>query len=258
MEAIPSRYGTLIASRNDVYIGKGLIEYGEFSEGEVELFRQLIRPEHVVCDVGANIGAHTLAFARLAKHVHAFEPQPLLFNALCGMVALNELRNVSCYHAGCYSREGTMTYADLDFGIENNLGAAPLEPFQQGARNTVRVTRLVTPCDFLKIDVEGMEIDVLRGAAEMIREHRPIIYLEADRADKVQALWTYLRQLGYFPYWHTPPLFNPNNPKGRKDDIWGGVYSINALCLPKEETGCGLVRADLTPLKLDHKDWVAA
>ena len=232
MEVVQSRYGQLIASRNDIYVGRGLFEYGEFSEGEVEFFRQIIKPEHVVCDVGANIGAHTLAFSRLAKHVHAFEPQPLLYSALCGMVALNELKNVTAVHAGCAAREGTMTCPDLAYGILNNFGAGSLEPYS--GERPIRVTRLVTPCDFLKIDVEGMEIEVLKGAAEMIRARKPVLYVEADRREKFDALMEYIRQLGYHPYWHTPALYREDNFFGKKEDIWGGVHSLNVACFPVE------------------------
>jgi FkbM family methyltransferase len=236
MEVVQTRYGQLIASRNDVYVGRGLFEYGEFSEGEVELFRKLIGPDDVVVDVGANIGAHTLAFARLAKHVYAFEPQPLLYQALCGMVALNELANVTTAHAGCSSREGTMSLADMDFSRPNNFGAAALQPYC-GAR-AIRVTKLTIDCQFLKIDVEGMELDVLRGAAEMIQRCKPVMYIEADRPDKFDALTAFIRYLGYVPYWHTPMLFNPDNFKGVARNVWGAdVASFNLLCTPDRLEG---------------------
>lgn len=236
MEVVQSRYGQLIASRNDVYIGRGLLEYGEFSEGEVELFRRIIKPNDVVCDVGANIGAHTLAFARLARHVFAFEPQPMLYLALCGMVALNELRNVTTVHAGCYSREGTMAYDELDISKTNNFGALPLKPYESG--HPIRVLKMLTECDFLKVDVEGMELDVLRGSSEMIRKRKPILYVEADRRDKFDALTAYIRSLGYTPYWHTPRLFNPDNFAKNSVDIWGeNVASFNVLCTTEKLPG---------------------
>lgn len=250
MEVVQSRYGQLIASRHDIYVGRGLFEYGEFSEGEVEFFRQVIKPEHIVCDVGANIGAHTLAFARLARHVHAFEPQPILYSALCGMVALNELKNVTAIHAGCFSREGTMTYPDMALGIPNNLGAGTLQPYT--GERSIRVTRLVTPCDFLKVDVEGMEIEVLKGAAEMIRAKKPVLYVEADRREKFEALMEYIRHLGYHPYWHTPSLYREDNFFGKKGDIWNGVHSLNVACFPCEVPN--LIAATSFP-HFEHKDW---
>jgi FkbM family methyltransferase len=230
MEVVNSRYGKLIASRQDMYVGRSLFEYGEFSEGEVELFRQIVGPEAIVCDVGANIGAHTLALAKMAKHVHAFEPQPMLFNALCGMAALNYLRNVTCYQVGIGETEGVMSYCDLNFEVPNNLGSAPLDKFTGDFG--VKVFPLTTPCHFLKVDVEGMELEVLKGARDMIREYKPALYIENDRPEKSDELIDYIRSLGYFPHWHCPALFNPNNFKGNKTELYPGVGSINMLCAP--------------------------
>ena len=59
------RYGDMVFQTNDTYVGRSFDLYGEFSEGEVVLFRQLIRPGQVVVDVGSNIGAHTVPLAQL-------------------------------------------------------------------------------------------------------------------------------------------------------------------------------------------------
>lgn len=250
MEVVHTRYGQLIASRHDVYVGRSLIEYGEFSEGEVEFFRQFVKPSHIVCDVGANIGAHTLAFARIARHVHAYEPQPLLYSALCGMIALNELPNVSAHNGGCYSRDGVLSYPPLDFSRDNNLGAGRLGKFD--GVHAAKVIRLQQACDFLKIDVEGMELEVLKGAAPMIAEKRPVIYLEADREDRFESLVAFIRELGYYPYWHTPPLFNPKNLRERADNVWGEeIYSINIVAFAEQVVGLPKVEG---PIPIHHQD----
>ena len=230
MEVVDSRYGKLIASRSDVYLSRSLFEYGEFSEGEVEFFRQFITPESIVCDVGANIGAHSLAFSKMAKHVYAFEPVPLLYQALCGMIALNELRNVSAYNIGIGERETSMSYMDIEREEYNNWGGASLLPFD--GTHEIQIVPLEVPCHFLKVDVEGMELEVLKGAEKMIQQCRPILYVEADRQDKFKALHAYIKHLGYYPYWHTPLLYNPKNIKGNPRDIWPGMGSLNLACFP--------------------------
>ena len=102
----------------------------------------------------------------------------------------------------------------------------------------MRVTPLdalaLPACQFMKIDVEGWEADVLRGAREMIERCRPIIYLENDRADQQPVLIGLLAELGYVQYWHVAPLFNPANFNGAADDVTGGACSLNMLCMPKE------------------------
>lgn len=253
MEVVKTRYGQLIASRNDIYIGRGLFEYGEFSEAEVEFFRKVIQKNDIVCDVGANIGTHTLAFSRLARHVYAFEPQPMLYHALCGMIALNELSNVTTIHAGCYSREGTLSYAPLVMDQPNNFGALSLQPFSPD--RAIRVVKLITDCQFLKVDVEGMELDVLRGATEMIRRCKPVMYVEADRKEKFPALLDYIHTLGYRAYWHTPALFNPQNFNGKSEDIWGGVASFNLICSPEPVSTWGESEAVEFPKDFQHQDF---
>src|SRR5262245_30640720 len=80
------RHGYMVYNIHDLYVGKSLDVYGEYSEGEIDGFRQLIRPEDWVIDVGANIGAHTLFFAKAVAPngwVLAFEPLRVVFGYLC-------------------------------------------------------------------------------------------------------------------------------------------------------------------------------
>ncbi len=82
------RHGQMLYIRNDIYIGRSLDLYSEFSEGEVILFRQLIKKGDVVIEAGANIGAHTIAIAKIigpAGKIIAYEPQRFIFQILCTM-----------------------------------------------------------------------------------------------------------------------------------------------------------------------------
>lgn len=226
----------------DKYVGRSFLEYGEFSEGEVEVFRQIINKNHVVIDVGANIGAHTVVFAGLAKEVYAFEPQRHIFNILCGNVALNELHNVHCYNLAC-GDGSEVPYQDVEMSQLNNMGASSLLTIE-GPAKTIPTLRLDIPCHFIKIDVEGMELMVLQGAEPMIRECQPIIYLENDRPDKSGELIRYIQSLGYKCYWHGSALYNEDNYYRNKDNVFPNVGSINMLCVPSTAAIRGLEEAD--------------
>jgi len=241
IQIIDARYGKMMVHKLDRYIGKSFIEYGEFSEGKVEVFRQMITKDSIVIDVGANIGAHTIVFAGLAKEVYAFEPQKHIFHILCGNVALNELHNVHCFNVACGDGK-QVHYQDIDMAHHNNMGAASLVDMTQGKE--ISTIPLDIPCHFLKIDVEGMELQVLQGAAEMIRFCQPVIYLENDRPDKSAQLIEFINSLGYKCYWHGTALFNPENLRGNQDNVFPGVGSINMLCVPREVTIQGLNEAD--------------
>jgi len=94
----------------------------------------------------------------------------------------------------------------------------------------------------LKIDVEGFELDTLRGGVDLLAASRPVLYLENDRVDKSQALIEWIWSQGYQLWWHFSPLFNPANFFGTQENIYGDVGSCNMLALPRE---CGLAVTDL-------------
>ncbi|HWB10621.1 MAG TPA: FkbM family methyltransferase [Pirellulales bacterium] len=234
------RYGEMIYRPNDVYIGRSLDLYGEFSEQEVQLFRAVVQPGQTVLDVGANIGAHSVALARLVTvtgKVMAFEPQRGLFYALCGNVAQNNLRQVRCYLAAVGETAGTIAVPELDgdmqanyggIGLADGLGSVPTEPVP-----LMRIDDLqLSACHFIKVDVEGMEERVLRGAAETIRRFRPLLYVEDDRPDRSEDLRAFLFELGYELYVHRPELYNPANFAGHRENVFGRIVSLNLFGHP--------------------------
>jgi FkbM family methyltransferase len=241
---IDTRLGRMLVNDKDAYVGKSLLLYGDFSNGEAKLFSDLIQPGWVVTDVGANIGAHTVLFSRLvgdAGVVFAFEPQRLIFQMLCANLALNGCNNVHAMQAAIGAEHGLLGIASLDPDQPNNFGGWPLEAMR-GEEGTT-VMPLTAPCHFLKIDVEGMEAEVLRGAAAMLAECAPWIYVENDRLEKSDALIQQVRALGYTPYWHITPLFDPANFRGITDNLFGAVASINMLCAPPGSVVTGMDEA---------------
>jgi hypothetical protein len=86
----------------------------------------------------------------------------------------------------------------------------------------------------LKLDVEGMEREVLVGASHLIKKYRPLLYVENDRIDKSQALVEWIMAAGYRLWWHIPPLFNPSNFFGLSENLYGNLASYNMLCVPTE------------------------
>jgi hypothetical protein len=86
----------------------------------------------------------------------------------------------------------------------------------------------------VKVDAEGMEVDVLRGALRTIEMYRPIMYLESDRDDHSEELLRLVLDLGYVAYWHLAPLDNPENFDGEAEDISPGIISANIACIPSE------------------------
>ena len=170
--------------------------------------------------------------------MHAFEPQPLVFQNLCANVALNGLSNVYTYNSACAAEPGSIVFPDLNYAVEGNFGAVSLDRLpeeEHGMR--IQIVPLdfnkFAGCDLLKIDAEGMELDVLQGAAEMISNHRPILYLENDRLLKSSSLIGYIMEMDYRLWWHLPPYFNPNNWAQNPHNPWPNMVSYNMLCVPR-------------------------
>jgi hypothetical protein len=90
--------------------------------------------------------------------------------------------------------------------------------------------------DLLHADVEGMEVDVLRGAERLIMAHRPALYVEAFDDAARPSLVAYMRSLGYRLWHHDPPLYNPDNYAGNPMDLLRGIVSLNILGLPEGRT----------------------
>ena len=111
-QLIDAKDGYLLYNKNYCYIGGAIAKYGEYSGLEMILFKQICTAGHVVIDVGANLGAHTVGLARLvgkAGRILAFEPQRLVFQTLCANVALNSLDNVDCYWSAVARENGMIT-----------------------------------------------------------------------------------------------------------------------------------------------------
>ncbi len=253
------RTGPLLYNKNDRYIGRGLAKYGEFSFGEQELFRKIVRPGAVVVEVGANYGAHTVLLSQLVGGVglvFAFEPQRLVFQTLCANLALNQCSNVYAYQVAVGAKNGRITVPELDpRGTGTSFGSLSLIGAPEGGDTPlVTVDGLgLLRCDLLKVDVEGMEIEVLTGALHTIKKFRPLLYLENDREDRSELLLKLVRSFDYEVRPHTPPLFNPDNFAGDSENIFENIVSLNILCLPSElQTADDAVNATARGVRSDR------
>ena len=234
------RHGRMLYNVNDIYVGRSLDLYGEYSEGETELFAQIVQSGDVVVEVGANIGTSSVFFAKRVAPtgvVVAFEPQRVVFQMLCANVALSALTNVNAYQQAVGAERGSINVPMIETNAPNNFGGLELTAANAPRGQQVPLVRIddlrLSRLKLLKVDVEGMELPVLQGAAETIRALRPVLYVENDRPDQSPALVRFIDSLGYDAYWHRPPLFNPNNFFGNAQNVFPNIVSINMVCVPK-------------------------
>ena len=225
----------------DAYVGRSLDLYGEYGEEEVRVLLSLLREGDVVVEAGANIGADTVPIARHVGSkgfVVAFEPQRPIFQVLGANLALNGILNVLSIRAAVGSTKSTISVPLIDYSAPLNFGGVSLVHGGIGEQvNVATIDSLqLNRCSLIKADVEGMELDVLVGAAGTIERFQPRIYVENNCGPRSKELISHLISLRYRLYWHTPPLYNPNNVAGVQTNEFLGIVSCNMLCLPQNDS----------------------
>lgn len=240
---VQGRHGTFWAYPSDAYLGEAIIKYGEYGENEFRFLRDAWQfyphgGPHIV-EVGANAGYLTVPLMSLGR-VIAFEPQPDVFDLLKNNVVMN----------GKHGQQ--VSVEQLAVSDEPGAIQCPVVPFTEESANHGGISMgtqatypsVIVPCvtldrhisvpgvKLLKVDVEGMEEKVLRGAVNLIAMDQPMLYVENDRVPNSRSLISYIWSLGYACWYHLPPLYNPDNFFGVKEDLWPGTVSVNMVCLP--------------------------
>lgn len=227
IQSVMGKYGRTYYFRHDEYVGKSVFQYGEFSPDECEYIVN-IAGSGLVLDIGANIGCITQALVASGRQVVAFEPQPAVYELL-----IKNCPTTTCYNTALGSTNGTARMPKVDYSARNNFGG-----FGVGSGELLVSMKTLDSYGFenvslIKIDVEGYEEEVLRGAIETIHRCKPAIYLEADREEKLYSLYMYLNSIGYNFTRHSPSLFCKDNFFQNPKLIWDQNYiSLNWDCRP--------------------------
>jgi FkbM family methyltransferase len=226
-----SNHGTMIVNRLDyrmsganggIGVGYQVLEAAAFDPVEVELALQLIEARKrmhgdgvVAIDGGANIGVHTIEWATAMTgwgSVIAIEAQERIYYALAGNIAINNCFNAIAMHAAISSEPGIMLIPTPDYLVPSSFGSLELkpsaetefigQPIDYSAGKTVAIQKMsidalsLPRVDFIKLDVEGMELEALEGARQTIERSRPIFLVESIKAGR-ERLRGFLSDCGY-------------------------------------------------------------
>jgi FkbM family methyltransferase len=191
----PNRLFVEISSNIDRHI----LSEGLFEKGLLDLLRDLCQKTghtELMIDVGANIGNHTVALASVFKRVEAIEPHPVLFRVLEANTLYNHLSHVRCHNAGLANENtsGTLTASPDNHAMNRVRERSQLAPEIVGltsaqfsdeypiellsAREFIGQFASQLDRTFIKIDVEGMEQEIISAIEPLLREHKPLVGFE--------------------------------------------------------------------------------
>jgi len=172
---------------------------GNFWDQHLKSVIERVGGDRTAIDAGAYLGFHTVYMSRYFRTVRAFEPQVEIYRMLCANVLLNNCRNVIAVNAALYDVVGHMSLAekaqqelpvpsqggDVDYGRICNAAALAFRLVEGANTATVPAQTVdqlgLTDLGFLKVDTQGSDLHVLRGACATMQRCRPIIAIEFER-----------------------------------------------------------------------------
>jgi FkbM family methyltransferase len=247
---VHSKRGRFYVNPHDTIISKSLTVYGEYAEHEMMLLSHWVQPGQTIIDVGANIGTHSVFFSHQVGsdgNVVALEVQPEIFDVLKQNLKLNNCNNMNVLNLAGGAAIGELELLELDYGRDGNFGAYSFciddigryLPVNPRARQTlIPVIPLdnldLEICHLLKVDAEGMELEILTGAAQLVEKHRPILYLENNNRESSSALIEQLSLFEYRNYWHVISYYRKSNFNRFGENIFSAPLELNLLCIPDE------------------------
>ncbi|MCL2474497.1 MAG: FkbM family methyltransferase [Alphaproteobacteria bacterium] len=217
-----NRFDYRLTDRGGYGMGFQLLNASSFDQAEVDALLQLLlmRKQHfgngvIAIDCGANIGVHTIEQAKLMHgwgEVVAIEAQERLFYALAGNITLNNCFNARAIWAAVGEKEGVIQVPVPDYFKPSSFGSLEIRKTESTefigqeidySEKSTQPTRMMSidgmglhRADLIKIDVEGMEMEVLRGAVSTIQKHKPLLVIEKIKTNEKE-LNEFLLSRGY-------------------------------------------------------------
>jgi FkbM family methyltransferase len=227
---VSTNHGSMLVNRHDYRlvedggygVGFQLLNTSSFDQEEVDIALKLLntRRQHfgdgvVAIDCGANIGVHTIEWARFMYgwgEVVAFEAQERVYYALCGNITMNNCFNAHAVWAAVGAENGQIAVPVPDYFTPSSFGSLELrqrdgnEFIGQAVDYSPEKTK-PTPLlaldgldmhrlDFMKIDIEGMEMEALSGARNQIARFKPQMLIEKIKSNEAE-IGAFLADLGY-------------------------------------------------------------
>ena len=199
-------------------------------EKELQLLKKIIIPETDTIDIGVYRGVYSYEMAKYSKMVHAFEPNPIIFKDI-ELNLSKIIKNINLYNFALSDKENKVL---LKVPIRNkNYDKSNYEEYFQMGRATIHEQNVMGDIEtfeikskkldnftfsnrisFIKIDVEGHEMSVIKGAENTIKQYKPTLLVEIEEKhskQKVLASINYINSLGYESFFYDNELKSTNS-----------------------------------------------
>ncbi len=205
IKSVKIKYGLIVGKRiyGNLYVNNRLNSLSD----EESFYKYLKFENKVIVELGSNLGIYTIYFSNavgINGKVYSFEPNPIIFNLLVKNLKINNCYNVKPFNFGIGDNDEKLTFISKQFVFETGSFDKSIQEklkkdifgykkwnIDTKKLDTVKDLYINEKIDFMKIDIEGMEIEALKGAKKVIINDSPDIYLEIhgkDNSEKIEKL----------------------------------------------------------------------
>lgn len=209
----------------DDWIQQNLYFLGEYEKVELEFLKKSIHKNSTFIDIGANIGIYSLTASKIIDDygkIISFEPYSKNYNSLVSNIELNKFKNIITERLAIANKnEQINLYYDEK---EKNLGMVSMNERENSLKEIVQSTTLDTyviknnihKIDFIKIDIEGNELNALQGMKNILANQKPILLLEILTKKDLNIIISFLNKYKYKKYYlseYSEIVSKNENPK---------------------------------------------
>ncbi len=211
--------GCLIELLYSESLGSRCLAYGDFEMAEIQFIQNNFRGTKLAIDVGANVGIYTMTLSSLVGDqgkVWSFEALPQNVLRMRKNLSNNSISNVDVFPVALGDSSGNVDFivaTDGAYGslvsVQDNKETNQSIKVQIQKLDTIWESENTPKIDFIKIDVEGAEVGVLKGAIDLLKTYKPTILIEANSKSHLVEIMNILSPIGY--KWEQPKGFEKQN-----------------------------------------------
>ncbi len=173
-------------SKNKGSVSKSLIFKRNYEFNETNLIKKVIKTDWTVIDVGANFGWYSMHFAHLVGKngkIFSFEPVPETYEELNSNIKLNSFQNIKAFNLALGNKDGAISFGVANFDGGSGASSEFLNYSKRIQTNMRKLDDIIkeekiNKVDFIKLDIEGGELNMLKGSEQLLKRFRPKILIE--------------------------------------------------------------------------------